>query len=136
MQAQQQNQYGKQADDSYRADPAQVKKAIAGGRAIGSGGCIALCLFLSGAPNSGTWTAGQDAAGLTYADIGTAIATFDSSGHYPSDKDPLGKTQRSSWAEVQMAASGWWTSGPWVMDDSKRFLDVFAERNKLAVVDH
>jgi hypothetical protein len=68
-----------------------VKKAIAGGKAIGSGECVALCRFLSGAPNSGTWTAGQHAAGLTDADIGTAIATFDSSGHYPSDNDPLGK---------------------------------------------
>jgi RHS repeat-associated protein len=89
--AQQQTQYGKQADGSYKADPAAVKKAIAGGKAIGSGECVALCRFLSGAPNSGTWTAGQHAAGLTDADIGTAIATFDSSGHYPSDNDPLGK---------------------------------------------
>jgi hypothetical protein len=87
----QQQTYGKQADGSYKADPAAVKKAIAGGKAIGSGECVALCRFLSGAPNSGTWTAGQHAAGLTDADIGTAIATFDSSGHYPSDHDPMGK---------------------------------------------
>jgi RHS repeat-associated protein len=89
--AAQQQTYGKQADGSYKADPAAVKKAIAGGKAIGSGECVALCRFLSGAPNSGTWTAGQHAAGLTDADIGTAIATFDSSGHYPSDHDPMGK---------------------------------------------
>ena len=91
QQAQQQNQYGRQADGSYKADPAKVQKAIDGGKAIGSGQCVDLCRFLSGAPNSGSWVAGKHAADLTNADIGTAIATFDSTGHYPSNSDPLGK---------------------------------------------
>ncbi len=86
-----QHQYGRQADGSYKADPAKVKAAIAGGKAIGSGQCVDLCRFLSSAPRSDKWTAGRHAASLTDADIGTAIATFDSSGHYPSNKDPLGK---------------------------------------------
>jgi RHS repeat-associated protein len=86
-----QQQYGRQPDGSYRADPAKVQKAVDAKKPIGSGQCVDLCRFLSGAANSNSWVAGRHAADLTDADIGTAIATFDSTGHYPSDNDPLGK---------------------------------------------
>jgi hypothetical protein len=116
--AQQQTQYGKQPDGSYKADPAKVKAAIAGGKTIGSGQCVALCRFLSGAPNSGTWEAGKHALDLTDADIGTAIATFDSTGHYPSDGDPLGKN--SAIFMGRGAQGSIWVVDQWPVGDGPR----------------
>lgn len=87
----QQQTYGRQPDGSYKADPAKVQKVIDAKKPIGSGQCVDLCRFLSGAPKSDSWVAGRHAADLTDADIGTAIATFDSTGHYPSNNDLLGK---------------------------------------------
>ena len=87
-----QQTYGRQLDGSYKADPAKIQAALDGKKSLGeSDQCASLCKFLSGAPGTGAWTAGKHAADLTDADIGTAIATFDSTGHYPSDTDPLGK---------------------------------------------
>ncbi len=88
---------GRQPDGSYIAPTgpgSEIYKRLHGqmkNGPIGSGECVDACRFFSDAPNSDSWVAGTHALSLTDADIGTAIATFDSSGHYPSNSDPLGK---------------------------------------------
>ena len=88
-----QQQYGRQADGSYKADPAKVQGAIDAGKPIHEPGnpdqkseCVFACKFLAQMKNIGTgqWRKGRAAAGLNdTTDIGLAIATL-GSGTYPS----------------------------------------------------
>jgi hypothetical protein len=117
-QAQQTN--GRQPDGSFKAPTgpgSDIYKRTHGGKnkPIGEGQCVNACREFSGTPPSSQWTFtkaqyphGRHAMELTDADIGLAIATPDSSGHYPSDSDPLGKN-----SAIYMG-SGY--GGIWVVD--------------------
>jgi hypothetical protein len=89
-----QQQYGRQADGSYKADPAKVKAAVDAKKPIHEPGnpdqkaeCVFACKALSQmGPDVGTyqWRKGRAALELNdTTDIGLAIATL-GSGEYPS----------------------------------------------------
>ena len=82
--AQQQNQYGRQADGSYKADPAKVKAAIDSKTPIGNGQCVAACSRLSGVtPHTDSWTPGASVLTLNdTTDVGLAIASFGPNGKF------------------------------------------------------
>ncbi len=94
-----QQQYGRQADGSYKADPAKVQAAIKAGKPILEPGnpdhkseCVFACKALSGMKNIGTsqWRKGRAAMDLNdTTDIGLAIATL-GSGTYPSQRGNSG----------------------------------------------
>jgi hypothetical protein len=94
-----QQQYGRQADGSYKADPADVQAAIKAGKPILEPGnpdhkseCVFACKALSQMKNIGTsqWRKGKAAVGLNdTTDIGLAIATL-GSGTYPSQRGNSG----------------------------------------------
>jgi RHS repeat-associated protein len=89
-----QQTYGRQADGSYKADPAKVQAAIDAGKPILEPGnpdksseCVYACKALSQMNGIGTsqWSKGRAALELNdTTDIGLAIATL-GSGHYHSD---------------------------------------------------
>jgi RHS repeat-associated protein len=83
-QAQQQNHYGRQADGSYKADPAKVKAAIDSKTPIGNGQCVAACSRLSGVtPHTDSWTPGASVLSLNdTTDVGLAIASFGPNGKF------------------------------------------------------
>ena len=82
--AQQQNQYGRQADGSYKADPAKVKAAIDSKTPIGNGQCVAACSRLSGVtPHTDSWTPRASVLTLNdTTDVGLAIASFGPNGKF------------------------------------------------------
>ncbi len=53
-----------------------------GQRSVGTGECVALVQAATGAPRSTEWRPGAQVQGNTNIRPGTAIATFDSNGHY------------------------------------------------------
>jgi len=75
-----QQQYGRQADGSYKADPAKVKAAIAAGKPIGSGECVGACHALTGVTeHTDSWTPGKSVLNLNdTTDVGLGIASFGS----------------------------------------------------------
>ena len=79
-----QQQYGRQPDGSYKADPAKVQKAIDAKTPIGNGQCVAACSALSGVtPHTDSWTRGTQATGLNdTTDKGLAIASFGPNGKF------------------------------------------------------
>jgi RHS repeat-associated protein len=89
----------RQPDGSYKADTgpgSEIYRRLHGqmtNNPIGPNGeCVDACRYFSGAPKSTLWSPGRHAMELNdTTDLGLAIATFDSSGHYPGDTDPLGK---------------------------------------------
>ena len=84
---------GRQPDGSYKAPTgpgSEIYKRGHGGKdhVIGKGQCVTACAKFSGVtPNTKKWQRGRPATELTDTDKdkGLAIATFDSSGHYPTD---------------------------------------------------
>jgi RHS repeat-associated protein len=94
-----QQQYGRQANGSYKADPAEVQAAIKAGKPILEPGnpdhkseCVFACKALSHMKNIGTsqWPKGKAAVDLNdTTDIGLAIATL-GSGRYPSQNGNSG----------------------------------------------
>lgn len=94
-----QQQYGRQPDGSYKADPAEVQAAIKAGKPILEPGnpdhkseCVFACKALSHMKNIGTsqWRKGRAAVDLNdTTDIGLAIATL-GSGIYPSQRGNSG----------------------------------------------
>jgi hypothetical protein len=91
-----QQTYGRQPDGSYKADPADVQKAIDDKKPIHEPGnpdkssqCVFACKVLSRMKNISTpqWSKGRPALELNdTTDIGLAIATL-GSGSYPTDGD-------------------------------------------------
>ena len=73
-----QQQYGRQADGSYKADPAKVKAAIAAGKPVGSGECVGACHALAGVTeHTDSWTPGKSVLNLNdTTDVGLGIASF------------------------------------------------------------
>jgi RHS repeat-associated protein len=73
-----QQQYGRQADGSYKADPAKVQAAIKAKKPIGGGQCVDACSALSGVTNhTPAWTPGKSISELNdTTDIGLAVASF------------------------------------------------------------
>ncbi len=71
-------QYGRQPDGSYKADPAKVKKAINAKTPIPNGQCVAACSALSGVTqHTDSWTPGKSVLDLNdTSDVGLAIASF------------------------------------------------------------
>ena len=76
--------YGKQADGSYKANPAKVQSAIDAKTKIGVGQCVDSCSRLSGVtPHTDDWTPGRAATTLNdTTDIGLAIASFGKDNKY------------------------------------------------------
>ena len=83
-QNQAQQQYGRQPDGSYKADPAKVQKAIDAKTPIGNGQCVAACSALTGVTaHTDSWTPGKSATGLNdTTDRGLAISTFGPDGKF------------------------------------------------------
>jgi RHS repeat-associated protein len=79
-----QPQYGRQPDGSYKADPANVQKAIDAKTPIGNGQCVDACSRLSGVtPHTDSWTPGKQVTGLNdTTDKGLAIASFGPNGKF------------------------------------------------------
>jgi RHS repeat-associated protein len=79
-----QQQYGRQADGSYKADPAKVQAAIDSKTPIGNGQCVAACSRLSGVtPHTASWTPGTSVLNLNdTTDVGLAIASFGPNGKF------------------------------------------------------
>jgi hypothetical protein len=81
--------FGRQADGSYRADYARVLDEIGTGptyqRHFGeSHQCVAFTKHFSSAPQTAQWRRGTAVWGNTDLAPGTAIATFNQDGRYPS----------------------------------------------------
>ena len=64
------------------ADPDKLDKTAS----VGSGECVALVQQATGAPHTSSWTRGALVKGNTALKPGTAIATFDAAGKYPSHR--------------------------------------------------
>jgi hypothetical protein len=56
------------------------------GKRVGNGQCAIFVQEAAGAPNTQLWKAGDKVKGTRAISRGTAIATFDTDGKYPSNK--------------------------------------------------
>ena len=57
------------------------------GKVVGDGQCVAFVKASSDAPQTAQWHRGSKAKGSAEIEKGTAVATFDSNGHYTNSTD-------------------------------------------------
>ena len=76
---------------------------------VGNGQCVTACSKFSGVTgDTSQWKATPTVADNSDIKPGTAIATFDSNGRYPTGAD---KNSGSIWARQRTEAFGFWISG-------------------------